>query len=142
MALASACSDKTCGDVIASPSQSVCSAYLSTCFYNGTNCATIPPSGACSTYALTSATACNNLINNAATPAACGYVALATTCSDKTCEDVIAFPSQTVCYAYLSICYYNGTNCATKPVLDLCRFYFSTSAIVCNNLTDNSAIPT
>ena len=65
---ASACSDKTCGDVIASPSQSVCSAYLSTCFYNGTNCATIPPSGACFTYALTSATACNILKDNSAIP--------------------------------------------------------------------------
>ena len=93
MALATTCSDKTCDDVIASPSQTVCSVYLSACYYNGTSCATRPPYGPCSSYILTSATACNNLVNNAVIPDACGFVVGASTCSDRTCTDVIASPS-------------------------------------------------
>ena len=90
---ANACSDRTCGDVIANPTQSVCFAYLSTCYFNGTSCATKPATGPCSGYTVTSAIGCNNLSSSDITLTPCGYVASATTCSVKTCGDVIANPS-------------------------------------------------
>ena len=78
--------------MISNPSQTVCAAYLATCFFNGTSCATIPSVGACTTYtSITSADGCNSLSDS--TPAACGFVSGASACSVRTCGDVIASPS-------------------------------------------------
>ena len=79
---ASACSAKTCGDVISKPSVSVCEAYLSTCIFDGTNCLTL---GACSTYAKNTAALCNSLKD--ASGNKCGFKAGASFCSAKTCFD-------------------------------------------------------
>ena len=136
VASAASCSAKTCGDVIANPSQNVCVNYLSTCFFNGTSCATKPTTGNCSEYLLTSAIGCNNLRDGSS--AACGYVASAASCSAKTCGDVIANPSQIVCDIYKATCYFNGTSCATKPATGACSTYTLTSAVACNNLSNAS----
>ena len=45
---ASACSARTCGDVIANPSVANCEGYLNTCTFDGTNC--IARAAACSAY--------------------------------------------------------------------------------------------
>ena len=137
---AAACSDKACTDVIANPSQTVCVAYLSTCYFNGTACATIPTAAPCSTYALSNATGCNNLLNNGGPPAICGYVTGAAACSQKTCGDVIANPSTLVCTNYSAMCYFNGTNCVNRPAVGSCSSYSFTNATSCNNLFDSSII--
>ena len=139
---AAACSEKTCGDVIANPSTSVCTAYLSTCYFNGTSCVVKPAPTVCFLYILTNATACNNLLNNNTPPAACGYREGNTNCTDKACVDVIANPSTSACPAYLSTCFFNGTSCQTKPIEAACHTYAFTNATACNNLvTAAPAVP-
>mgnify|MGYP001810650956 CR=1 FL=1 len=53
--MANLCGVRECTDVIANPSQTVCAAYLSTCFFNGTRCAVKPAAANCNTYSFNSA---------------------------------------------------------------------------------------
>ena len=99
LANASTCSAKTCGDVISSPSVANCEGYLDTCTFDGTNCIT---RAACSTYSKNTAALCNGLKDTSG--ASCGFKTGASACSAKTCGDVIASPSASVCSNYLSSC--------------------------------------
>ena len=62
------CYPRACTDPIPNPNAGTCTAYLSTCAFNGTSCATSAP---CSSYLLTSSVACNSTTDGAGN--ACGY---------------------------------------------------------------------
>ena len=126
------CSDKSCADVITAANDADCKTYSSTCYFVATNsCATL---GACSSYAKTSATDCNALKDTAGN--VCGFKTGASSCSAKSCADVITAADDAACKTYLSTCYFVATNsCAA---LGACSSYAKTSATDCNALKDTA----
>ena len=93
------CKVKACTDALTTPNAAKCTAYISTCAFNGTICAV---AAACSTYALNNFALCNATTDGAGN--ACGWATGGTACKAKACTDAIPNISTTNCAAYLSTC--------------------------------------
>ena len=125
-----ACKVRGCTDIVATPSAAICTAYLSTCAFNGTACAA---AAACTSYALTSFADCNATTDGAGN--ACGWFTGGTACKVKGCTDIVPSPSAVICTAYISTCAFNGTACAAPAA---CTSYALTTFAACNATTDGA----
>ena len=121
---------KACTDPVPSPSSATCTAFMSTCAYNGSACA---PAAACSSYALNNITACNS--TNDGYGNSCGWSTGASNCKAKACSDPVASPSAASCTAYISNCAFNGTVCAHTAA---CTSYDLNTFALCNSTTDGA----
>ena len=142
---ASGCSDAACTDVdTATASSTFCSAYLSTCLYDGQNC--IAPD-VCTNYnAQTTGSGalinCSNLIDSISGQY-CTYVG-GTKCAARACTDAISNPSAANCGAYIPNCLFNGSTCIA-PEAD-CANYTpygandAAKASICNSLSKSGPV--
>ena len=118
------CKVKACTDTIPTPSAATCSAYLSTCAFNGSICA-VP--SLCSSYTLASFALCNATTDGAGN--ACGWATGGAACKAKSCSDAVDTPSSIICKAYLNTCSFNGTTCYSAS---LCTSHIFTTFALCN----------
>lgn len=100
---------KACTDTVASPNAANCTAYLSTCAFNGTACVA---AAACTSYGLNSFAACSVTTDGAGN--FCGWVTGGTTCKARACTDTVPSASAANCSAYLSTCVFDGSKCAVR----------------------------
>ena len=131
-AAGTACKARECSDPISNPSAATCTAYLSTCAFNGTAC---DAAAQCTAFAFTSAAACNLTTDGAGN--FCGWATGGTACKAKACTDVISSPSATNCVAYLSTCRFVGSACVASGA---CTTYALTSFAACNALTTDTGV--
>ena len=124
------CRLKLCTDTVASPSAANCTAYLSTCAFNGTSCAV---AAACTTYALATFALCNATTDGAGN--ACGWTTSGVACKAKVCTDAVPSPTAAICTAYGSTCAFNGTACAAAAA---CSTYALATFALCNATTDGA----
>ena len=123
------CKAKQCTDSIPTPNATTCSAYISTCAFNGVSCS---PAGQCSSYSKNTFALCNATTDGAGN--SCGWSSGAN-CKIKACTDSIPSPSAAICSAYLSTCAFNGTNCVVPTA---CTSYALNSFALCNATTDGA----
>ena len=115
---------------MASPSAANCTAYLSTCAFNGTACTV---AAVCTSYALTTFAKCNATTDGAGN--ACGWATAGVACKAKACTDAVTTPNAANCTAYISTCAYNGSICAVAAT---CSLYAFNTFALCNATTDGA----
>ena len=125
-----ACKVKECTDIVPSPSAATCTAYLSTCAYNGSVCIA---AALCTSYVLNTFAACNATTDGNGN--ACGWATGEVACKVKACTDAIPSPSAATCTAYLARCAYNGSACSSAAA---CSTYNLTTFALCNATTDGA----
>ena len=124
------CKAKACTDAITTANAANCTAYISTCAYNGSICTV---AAACSTYALTTFALCNATTDGAGN--ACGWATGDVACKAKACTDAVSSPSATTCSSYISSCAYNGSICTVAAA---CSTYALNTPALCNATTDGA----
>ena len=124
------CKARGCTDPVLLPAAATCTAYLSSCAFNGTACAA---AAACSSYALNTFVLCNATTDGAGN--VCGWATGGAACKAKACTDAVPTPSAANCSAYLSSCGFNGTSCYSGL---LCSSYALNTFALCNAQTDGA----
>ena len=104
------CSDKSCFDFFSKTSDADCKAYLPTCYLSGESACAATGTGDCDTYTNITydinqnAAYCSSQVEREGNT--CGYMDFSSSCTKRSCDDIIPNSNDATCKAYLPTCIY------------------------------------